>query len=174
MSINYFHNNPPKLHSPLLEGLQNKRGNQKTNEIKKTYYNPNEENKPNESIDHTLDSTLFTSKNKTNTIIENDSINQNSIATLLAIIKICSIFIIATGGMLSLLELINIIRTIYSGSYSFGNSLIVFTSAFIGTVLATLACHGFLHLAKTIKYVYLNTEEQKTKIDRLLNFINSK
>ena len=172
MSINYHEPKPQRLHSPLLDGA-NKNNNNKL-KGKRTYFNPLFEKKNNEEINQTLDQTLFNKKDKLSGLSdENNIINQSAIDRLETSFKIASIFIIASGGIVSLLEFINIIRIAYGGSYDFGNSIIIFTIAFIGTILANVICIGFSHLIKTTKYVYLNIENQKEKIDKLTSAVAS-
>ena len=155
--------NPRKLHSPLLDG------NKKENILKgkRTYYNPNEENKISNIFDETLDNNLFNNKEKKENLFLSEGtnlINQKFIDSLEVSLKIANIFICATGGILSILELTNIIRTISSGSFNFENSLLVFTVAFIGTILSSVVCHGFIHLIKTTKYIYLNIENLRSRL----------
>lgn len=175
MSANYHQLNPNRLHSPLLDPLKKEKNKEISNiRGKKVYYNPNEENQPADPIDETLDNTLFTDNKNTNNTekikpYENNLINNKSIDLLELLFKIACIFILATGGMLSLLEFINVVRTLYSGSLDFGNSLIVFVLAFIGTILANLICIGFIHLIRTTRYLYLNCENQKNLFEKLLS-----
>ena len=170
MSTNYYQLNPKKLRSPLLDGLQNSnKQNQNNNKGKKTYFNLREESKSQDPIDETLDSTLFNNKpEKLIMINEPDPINHNHIDSLITSLKVACILISAMGGILSLLELINVVRIIYSGNFNFGSSLMVFVVSFIGTILANVICLGFINLVKTIKYLYLNSENQNKKIDKLL------
>lgn len=176
MSLNSPQQNPKRLHSPLLDGKFNKIADKNNVKGKRTYYNPLEENKLPNIIDETLDTTLFNNPKKEKPVLtsEFNLINQGLIDSLESSFKIANIFICASGGILSILEFINIIRTLNSGSFSFGNSLIVFGVAFIGTILASVICYSFIHLIRTIKYIYLNTEIQKIKIDKLLNQFNTK
>ena len=161
--------NPRKLHSPLLDG------NKKENNLKgkRTYYNPFEENKISNTVDETLDKNLFGNsgkgggKEKKEVLLfpkEINSINQKFIDSLEVSLKVANIFICATGGILSILELTNIIRTISSGSFNFESSLLVFIVAFIGTILSSVVCHGFIHLIKTTKYIYLNIENRRSRL----------
>ena len=176
MSINYFPNKPQKLHSPLLEGPRGQDIKQdKKITGKRTYYNPNEENKRNENTDETLDKTLFT-KMKSSFKVDHDEcpVNMKLISSLEATLKAANILILSTGGILAILELINIIRTVYSGSYEFGNSLISFVIAFIGIIIASVICLGFLHLVKTTKLTYLHYENQESKIDKLITLLTEK
>ena len=142
MSINYFPPKPQRLHSPLLDGK------------KKDLH-----------IDDTLDSTLFIKKRLTNPkpLEENNTIDQKSIDTLETSFKIVAIFILAMGGILSILELISIIKILSSGSFDFGNSILVFLFSFFSTILATVICLGFSHLVKMTRYIYTNLETQKEK-----------
>ena len=91
-----------------------------------------------------------------------DTINIRAIDTLDLIVKIAFVLILATGGMLSLLEFINIVRTICNRSYEFGNSLTVFTIAFIATIVGNVFCLGFSHLIKITKHIYLNIEKENS------------
>ena len=146
MSINYYPQEPHKLRSPLLEGIQKPKG-------KKVIFNPKEES----NIDDTLDNTLFKKKPvviKEAPIKKKEMIDMNSINSLETIFKIASAFITAVGGTFCLLELINIIRTFQSGSFSFGNSILFLTIAVICTICANVICIGFIHLVKTTKFIY--------------------
>ena len=174
MSVNFYQNDPRRLRSPLLgfpakiddaEEDSNSNSNNKNNnksKNKKTYYNSNEE------VEKTLDTTLFNNTEKKLekiTVQSNiEKVNIKQIDILITTFKAISIFILATGSMLSLLEFINVIRTLYAGSLNFGNSLIVFTTAFIGTLLANAICLGFIHLIKITKYLYLNCENLKNAL----------
>lgn len=165
----YFpsHKSTQRLNSPLLNIAYNNRiekSNENTNKGKRTYYNPQEENKQPESIEKTLDTIIFNNKEKLLMSGEVNLINQKLIDSLETSFKLAGIFILAIGGILSLLEFINIVRTLYYGSFDFGNSLIIFACAFIGTILANIICNGFIHLIKTTKYIYLFIENQKAKI----------
>lgn len=180
MSINYYKQNLPKLHSPLLDGKsfpspspdQNQNKENKPTS-KKTYYSPNEDNK--DSTSEILNNTLFSKNDKNipqkDLSLINDLINKNSITMLENIIKIASILIISTGGLFCILEFINILRTLISGSYHLGNSLTVLVAAIIGTVLANIICLGFSHLVKATKYIYLVCENQNTKIEKLTSHL---
>ncbi|MBI2996562.1 MAG: hypothetical protein HYY52_07675 [Candidatus Melainabacteria bacterium] len=150
MSLNYSNTNPKRLHSPLLEGKFNQK-KQNENKGKRTYYSPSNE----ESIDHTLDSTLFPLKEKFNLSTEKNFINHEAINSLETLFKIASVLILATGLILSILELINIIRSVSAGNFNCTNSILVFFVVFIGTLLANIMCLGFIHLIKTTKYIYL-------------------
>ena len=167
MNLNYSQQNPKRLHSPLLDG------NNKIQDIndlkgKRTYYNPSEENNKNKIIDETLENTLFKSNAKPILIPESKNTNYRFIDSLELFSKVANIFIVASGGILSLLEFVNIAKVIYDGTYNFGNSIIVFTIAFIGTILSSVVCMGFAHLIKTTKYIYLNSEIQNKKIEALI------
>ena len=172
MSTNYYQSNPKRLRSPLLDGIQNSnKQTQNSNKGKKIYFNLKEEGKSQDSIDETLDSTLFNNKPEKLLICninDPDPINHNHIDSLITSLKVACILISAMGGILSLLELINVVRIIYSGNFNFGNSLTVFVVSFIGTILANVICLGFINLVRTIKYLYLNSENQNKKIDKLL------
>lgn len=157
MSVNFYQSAPRRLRSPLL-GFPAKiddaeQTNNNKNKGKKTYYNSKEENNyKNEEIEK------ITVQN------EPEKINIKQIDILITTFKASSIFILATGSILSLLEFINVIRTFYAGSLNFGNSLIVFTVAFIGTILANAICLGFIHLIMIIKYLYLSCENFKSTL----------
>ncbi|MBI3590224.1 MAG: hypothetical protein HY094_02460 [Candidatus Melainabacteria bacterium] len=168
MSTNYQQSNPNRLRSPLLDGLKTS-----NNQIKgkKTYYNLKEENKQLDVIGETVDLTLFNNTvPKSAHSEENKNKNYQFINSLETVFKIACMLIGATGGILSLIELIIVVKTLYSGSFNFGNSLIVFTAAFIGTILATVTCTGFTHLIKTTKFIYSNLESQKRNIETLLSY----
>jgi len=162
MSTNYYPKNVHKLNSPLLNISQNPI-TETLNKGKRTYYNPQEENKQNENIDKTLDTVLFNNKEKLLMLSESNLINHKIIDSLETSFKIANILIIATGGVLSLLELINVIRTMIYGSFEFGNSLLIFVCGFTFTILANIICNGFIHLIKTTKYIYLHIESTKQK-----------
>ena len=168
MSANYQQSNPNRLRSPLLDGLKTSNNNQIKG--KKTYYNLKEENKQAKIIDEKLDLTLVT-KTISKPLPSEGSKNKDYqfINLLETAFTIACILIGAIGGILSLIEFIIIIKTLYSGSFNFGNSLMVFTAAFIGTILATVICIGFTHLIKTTKFVYSNFENQKRNIEILLD-----
>ena len=170
MNLNYSQQNPKKLHSPLLDGkIQNI--NEPNIKGKRTYYNPNEENNRNKTINETIESTLFKNDQKPVLFSEDKKINYKFIDSLELFLKIANIFIWASGGILSLLEFINVSRVIYDGTYEFGNSIIVFTTAFIGTIVSSVICIGFAHLIKTTKYLYLNLENQNEKIETLMGYL---
>lgn len=167
MSANLPRQSHVKLHSPLLNRV-NKILDENSNKGKRTYYNPKEDHIQNNNIDSTLDSVLFNNKENLILFSGQNSINCNSIDILETCFKIASIFILATGGILSLLEFINIARTLYMGSFDFGNSHIVFAASLITTIIANIICLGFIHLIKTTKYLYLNLENQNSKIEKLI------
>ena len=164
MSTNFYQQNPKKLRSPIFDPICNPEGSK----VKKTYYNSQEDNLTENKTEQNQPKLLFT-KSEVETISEKkDIINQNCINSLETIFKIASMLILATGGMLTLLEFIIVVRTIMSGSFEFGNNLIVFTVAFIGTLIANLICLGFIHLIKTTKYIYVNHESQRKNREKLL------
>lgn len=176
MSTNYYQQNPKRLRSPLLDGLSDKVNEARVSKIKKTYFNLKEEKKINDPIDEALDKTLFSNLETLPLPKETkkkETINHSHILSLELSFKIASILIWATGGILSLLELINVIRVISVGSLNFGNSLVVFTVGLIGTVLASVICQGFIHLVRVTRYLYLSSEEQKLKLNNLLSSLNS-
>lgn len=167
MSANLPRQNYTRLNSPLLNRV-NRALDESSKISKRTYYNPNEERNQSNNIDSTLDSVLFNNKENLILFSGQNSINCSSIDFLETCFKIASIFILATGGILSLLEFINIARTIYMGSFDFGNSHIVFAASLITTIIANIICLGFIHLIKTTKYLYLNLENQNSKIEKLI------
>lgn len=156
MSTNYDRQRQQKLHSPLLKG-------------KRTYFNPSLENKPSDNnIDETLDKTLFNHKELPITLRENNTVNFGLINLLETLIKIAGVLILASGGIFSLLEFTNIARSLYLGNYDIRTSLITFVAAFIGTVVSSIICISFSHLIKTTKQLYLHSENQSRKIEKLL------
>ena len=174
MSINYYPQNPPKLRSPLLENiLENKKDNKKG---KKTFFNPILETAGN--IDDTLDKTLFKknvrSERHKQIIISSTAgeINEKSIGYLENIFKIAFAFITAVGGSFCILELINIVRTIQSGSFVIGGSMLYVTLALIITTVANIICIGFIHIIKTTKHVYNSLESQNIKLNSLITTIS--
>lgn len=168
MSVNYFENKPSRLHSPLLDGnKKNITPKGQTLKGKKTYYNPTIEIKNKSTLDETLDLTLFNNKEQLPIITEEEIINQKSMSILEIAFKVGNIFILAIGGIFCLLEFSNIIRTAISGSTTFGGSLATFTLAFIGIIIGTVICQGFIHLIKVTKYVHLNIVHLKKKFDKV-------
>ena len=163
MSANPYQPNLKKLRSPILDPICNP----EKPKGKKTYYSPNEEKLNEQKVDETLDKVLFCKPEAQMISAKIETVNINSITSLETIFKIGSILILATGGMLTILEFIIIVRTLIGGSFDFGNSLIVFTAALIGTILSNLICLGFIHLIKTTKYIYINNESQKSAINKL-------
>ena len=176
MNQNYSQSNLRKLHSPLLEGSKDLNDNEKRNsKIKKTYYNPKEDQNNNNqaSIDETLDKTLFNQPKLPLLTSDSTRINDKLIDSIETTLKIANVFIIGTGGIFTFLELINILRSVYYGDLSFNNGYVVFIVSFILTVLASVLCQGFIHLIKTTKYIYLNLENQKFQIEKLLDLCKS-
>lgn len=179
MSIDYLPNKPQRLHSPLLEGprIYDKTSNvtqDKNTKGKRTYWNPNEETKINENTDETLDKTLFTNtKPLPKTVSDDHSINLGLINSLEVILKVANILILSTGGILAILEFINVTRIIMSGSYEFGNSLIAFVIAFVGIIIGSVICLSFLHLIKATRFTYLHSESQDSKIDKIITFLSA-
>lgn len=170
MSINYYREKQPKLHSPLLDG---KLANQeKQIKGKRTYFNPSLENKSQDNIDETLDKTLFNKKQLQDFPGERNTINIGVINSLETLIKIAGVLVLTSGGIFSLLEFIIIARTIYLGNYDISTSLITFTAAFIATITSSIICFGFSHLIKTTKHLYLNLESQTRKIEKLLDVLS--
>ncbi|OGI19425.1 MAG: hypothetical protein A3B68_03770 [Candidatus Melainabacteria bacterium RIFCSPHIGHO2_02_FULL_34_12] len=158
---------PKRLHSPLLEG--------------NSKYNTNKKNPNNYSPD--LKTDLKNERNNIKILFENNHsietksnevIKINEITLLENIIKGSLVFILGTGGLLSLLEAAMIIRSIINRDFEFGNSLFNFLIAFLGTILSMIVCTCFLNLIKFIKFNYLNTEKQNIKIEELIKSILSK
>ncbi|GEM_PF-3013830 len=161
MSMNYPQPNPKKLRSPLLDGIK----------PKKIYFSMKDEVKGDKSdwISETLDNTIFSkqtareNKSKKNKIIDHEQINFLETAFNIASILICSV-----GGIVSLLELTNVITTIQSGSNNnVGSSLISFTIVFICTIAANILCIGFIHLIRITRYLYSNFNDQRQMIEKL-------
>ncbi len=171
MSTNQNYSNFRKLHSPLLEGAKDPSENEKRNssKIKKTYYNPNEDSHNQANIDETLDKTLFNQSKIPLLTSDSTKINDRLIDSIETTLKVANIFIIGIGGIFTLLELVTILRSVYYGDLSFNNGHITFVVSFILTVLASILCQGFIHLIKTTKYIYLNLENQKFQLEKLLN-----
>lgn len=174
MSQNYPQQNPRKLHSPLLDGYyrtENFKSTLKGKRIPLINATANEINQNNEAINETIDKTLF---NKTEKIKNANAVetNQGYIEALETCFKVAGIFICALGGILSFLQLLNIITNIYNGSYIASNSWLIFGVTLIGTILANVICFGFCHLVRITKFTYLNLEEQKSKLDEILEYYN--
>ena len=159
--MNYPQPNPKKLKSPLLDGIK----------PKKIYFSMKDEVNVDKSdwISETLDNTIFSkqpareNKSEKNKIIDHGQINFLETAFNIASILICSV-----GGIVSLLELTNVITTIQSGSNNnIGNSLISFTIVFICTITANILCIGFIHLIRITRYLYSNFNDQKQMIEKL-------
>lgn len=119
-------------------------------------------------FDGLLNDTIFTKPKILETKKEKDTISHSQINSLETSFKIASILICSTGGIISLLELINIITTIQSGNSDIGNSLIGFTIAFICTIVANIVCIGFIHLIRVTRYLYSNFDSQKVMIEKLI------
>ena len=145
MNLNYNQQDNQKLHSPLLDG--------KTKRINST--------------DKNLSplSTINPEKRKSTSIKSSANINLNLIGFTESIFNIASVFILATGGLVSILELVSIIRLIHSGSNNYSIHLICFALAFTGTIIAMMICLGIVQIIKAIKIIYLNLDEQNSKID---------
>ena len=175
MSIDFYQSNPKKLRSPLLDSIsKNKIVKESKEKGKKIYFNLKEETATKDYPEETLNKPLFNDSGNNFQLNYTREVNQKTIKCLETIIKIVLIFIVASGGIFTLLELVNIIRQIYTGSYYFGNSLIVFTFGFISTSLASIICLGFLHLIRTTRYIYGDLENQNQKINKLLSLYNLK
>ena len=130
MNLNFYQQNPKRLHSPLLDGKKEDLKSSPNN--KRTY-------------------PIFPSEDKE----KNNSINLDLINSLETSFKVISIFVLAIGGIVSILELIIIIRTLSGGSFDFGNSLVIFIIAFIATTITIILCLGFAHLIKMTRFIYL-------------------
>lgn len=179
MSQNYPQQTPRKLHSPLLDGYYRTENFKSTLKSKKTPLNsnnPDETSQTVDSMDETLDKTLFnkSEKNKKNqNLLSNKNLtNNNFIEALETCFKVAGIFICALGGILSFLQLLNIVTNIYNGNYIANNAWIIFGATLIGTILANVICFGFCHLVKITKFTYLSLEEQKSKLDEILDYYN--
>ena len=138
MNLNYSQQDNKRLYSPLLDG-----------KIKKTNVE-----KPDFK--------------KTLPIKQNDNINLNLINFTESMFNIGSVFILSTGGLISVLELVSIIRIIYHGSNNYSINLICFATAFIGTIISMMICLGIVQTIKAIKLIYLNLDEQNSKLDCIL------
>ena len=180
MSQNYPNHNPKRLHSPLLDGYI-KTENLKTSlkDKKQVYKNTNgnrtlhEQNTPNE-LDETIETTLFNKNQKKelpNSLLK-EVIDEKYIDSLDTSFKVAGIFIVAMGSILGLLQLIMIGTSIYNGNYILGNSLLVFAAVIIGTTLANTITMGFSHMLKMTRYVYSDLQEQKTKMNDILEYYN--
>lgn len=161
MSTNFYQINPKKLRSPLLDPPQKQNIQENKSKGKKTYFNIKEGNnlqEGQEGIETLFNNTENINEEKLlpNKLKKSELISEKAISSLEVSFKIAGVLIAATGGMLSLLEFINIVRTLSNGSTQFGNSIIVFAVAFIGTILANVICLGFLHLVRLTKYIYLH------------------
>jgi len=153
MQANYHKQKPLKLHSPLLDG--------KLQKI--------------QTIDETLDKTLFNKQSKKEALIiplKNKLIDEKKISSLETIVKIACTIMVSTGSIFSLLEVVTIVQAIQRGSYEIVNDLALFTTSLIGTLLAYTICSGFIHLIKTTRHLYNNVEEQNKKIEQLISCIN--
>lgn len=150
MQAKYYTQKPLKLHSPLLDVKPHKI----------------------ETTDETLDKTLFNKQSKKGTLFipqEKNLIDEKMIVSLETMTKIACTIIVSTGGIFSLLELVNIVQTIQKGSYEIMSDLALCVTSLIGTLIAYIICTGFIHLIKTTRYLYINIEEQNKKIDKLTN-----
>jgi hypothetical protein len=181
MSQNYQNQNPKRLHSPLLDGYI-KTENLKTSlKEKKQIYKPTngnrmpqEQNNHNE-IDKTIETTLFNqnyNQKELSSGLSKEIINEKSIDSLDTSFKVAGIFIVALGSVLGLLQLIMIGTSLYNGNYALGNSLLVFAAVTIGTVLANTIAMGFSHMIKMTRYIYSDLEEQKSKMNDILEYYN--
>lgn len=176
MSQNYPQQTPRKLHSPLLDGYYRTENFKTTLKGKKSFPQNNENNnnlQPQEVLDETIDKTLFNKvdKNKNSQPLPSSSkTNENSIEALEICFKVAGVFICALGGILGFLQLLNIGTSIYNGSYIASNTWLVFGATAIGTILANVICFGFCHLVKITKFTYLNLEEQRSKLNEILEY----
>ena len=139
MNLNYSQQGNKRLYSPLLDGKIKKPNIEKPDFKKTPSIKPN-----------------------------NSNININLINFTESMFNIGSVFILSTGGLISILELVSIVRIIYSGSNNYSINLICFAAAFIGTIISMMICLGIVHIIKTIKFIYLNLDEQNLKIDCIL------
>lgn len=171
MSIDFQQANQNKLRSPLLGTSQNTNKNYANNDY---VSNITEDFQKNRIIEETLNRAIFKqSKNNTslNTNNSKKNINEKWFYHLDLLFKICLVFITAIGGLLSLLELFNLISNINSNYQTLINNLVYFACAFIGTILANLICVCYIHLIKTTNYIYLDSLEKNSKLDELFSFI---
>lgn len=162
MNRNYSQKQVYKLHSPLLEG-----GNHSTEPL---LPNENREAK-NESADETLDKLIYTrstKKENKKSLSSNISINETMIETLETLLKVGGILIVAVGGIFCTLELSNIVKLVQAKNYNFANELMLFSLVFIFTLTANAICLGFSHLVKMSKYIFLTSEAQNAKMDKII------
>ena len=181
MSQNYPSQNPKRLHSPLLDGylktedlktsLKNNKQQYKTINNNRIATEQNTQN----GLDETIETTLFNNKNQKTELLNNlskDTIDEKYIDSLDTSFKVSGIFIVAMGSILGLLQLIMIGNRIYNGNYVLGNGLLVFAAVVISTLLANTICLGFSHMIKMTRYIYSDLQEQKTKMDDILEYYN--
>lgn len=159
MNSGNYNQKPLRLHSPLLDGANNSRS-------KKIYQFEAESNL---SLDKISEKEIYTQNPNSEKQIK---ITQNSSSTinfLETFFKISGLIIFAIGGMLCIMELTEIIRTIQNKSNDFGNSIFIFVFASIATTIANVICLGFSHLINTTKNLYLALEDQDKKLSLLLS-----
>lgn len=182
MNPNYQNQNAKRLHSPLLDGylktenLKTSLKDKKQQVYKTINGNRIPQGNTNESdIDNTLESTLFNQNNNQKELPKSSSkneINERYIDSLDTSFKVAGIFIVALGSVLGLLQLIMIATSLYNGNYILGNSLLVFAAVAIGTALANTITMGFSHMIKMTKHIYSDLEEQKSKMNDILEYYN--
>ncbi len=153
MNLNYYQQNPKRLYSPLLDG--NKENRESNNNL------------PEERSHKTQNPESKTTKQPVS-VNNRKNISIQRITFLESVFKLGSIFILSVGGLISILELVNVIRIIYSGSENISYSLISLGIASVGTTLSMIICLSIIHLVKSIKYIYLNLEDLNSKLDYIL------
>jgi len=153
MNLNYYQQNPKRLYSPLLDGNKEKR--EPDNNL------PEERNHRSQNPESKTTKQPVSVNNRKNISIQR-------ITFLESVFKLGSIFILSVGGLISILELVNVIRIIYSGSENISYSLISLGIASVGTTLSMIICLSIIHLVKSIKYIYLNLEDLNSKLDYIL------
>lgn len=176
MSQNYPQQNPKKLHSPLLDGYY-KTENYKTNLKDKkrliSRVGADQESSEDQILEETIDKTLFTkNNNQTTNFFEEDNINLTYINGVETCFKVFGVFIAAMGGILSVLQAVSLGTDIYNRDYVFGNSSLIFGATVIGSIVGVIVCLGFSHLVRSTKYIYLSLEEQKAKMNEILEYYN--
>ena len=169
MSTNPYSQNTKNLRSPLLNppSQNDKPVSQNNSKSKKLYFNINEES----SINNVKSINNIASK-ITQPIEIVDKVNYKAINFLEVSFKVLAILIGSIGGLLALLELINVIQLIRIGSHEISNSLIVFTIAFIGTSVSLILSLSFIHLIKITKHLYSSFKFQNKKIEKLIELLS--
>ena len=153
MNLNYYQQNPRKLHSPLLDG------NSQQNLLKES--DRNLEIKKNSFKEKNIINNALSVKSE-------DNININLISFIENLFTIGNIFVFSIGGLISVLELVNLISIIYSGNNNYVTSLMCFGLAFIGTIISMMICLSIVQIIRAIKYVYLNIDDQNSKLTYIL------